>query len=140
MRNMSFAMTTAQILNRTKTVTRRLGWANLKPGQRVQAVVKAMGLRKGERLKKLCVIEIVKNEPEELEEIVRDQCRCLPLGMSTADRGCPVDCDRREVAREGFHDLTAEQFVEMFCQHMKVTPQTAVNRIVFKYVEEVPFR
>lgn len=31
-RNMSFSMTTEAVRNRTKTVTRRLGWEFLKPG------------------------------------------------------------------------------------------------------------
>lgn len=38
MRNMSFALTTPQILNRSKTVTRRAGWSFLKPGDIVCAV------------------------------------------------------------------------------------------------------
>lgn len=45
---MSFSHTTDQILNRTKTVTRRLGWENLQPGDRFWAVKKAMGLKRGE--------------------------------------------------------------------------------------------
>ena len=48
MRNMSFAMTTEAVRNQTKTVTRRFGWWFLKPGDMVQPVEKAMGLRKGE--------------------------------------------------------------------------------------------
>ena len=47
MRNMSFALTEAQLLDGTKTVTRRLGWTMLKPGDHFRAVRKAMGLRKG---------------------------------------------------------------------------------------------
>lgn len=38
MRNMSFSMTTGQIINRTKTVTRRFGWWRLGPGEKVRAV------------------------------------------------------------------------------------------------------
>jgi len=45
MRNMSFAMTTNQILAQTKTVTRRFGWWNLKTGDVVQPVKKTMGLK-----------------------------------------------------------------------------------------------
>jgi hypothetical protein len=32
MKHMSFALTTSQIRNRTKTVTRRMGWATAKRG------------------------------------------------------------------------------------------------------------
>ena len=48
MRNMSYAMTTQQIIDETKDVTRRLGWADLRPGDRVQACEKCQGLKKGE--------------------------------------------------------------------------------------------
>jgi hypothetical protein len=135
--NMSFALTTEQVRHHTKNVTRRLGWARLKPGQRVQAVVKSQGLKKGEHPEKLCIIECVKNESEELEEIVRRPCRTdVCPECPGSDHGCS-DC---EVSREGFPNLTPRQFVDLFCQHMKVTPNRVVNRIEFKYVEEVPFR
>ena len=34
-RHMSFSMTTEAVRNRTKTVTRRLAWWDLKPGEHV---------------------------------------------------------------------------------------------------------
>lgn len=46
-RNMSFTLTIEQMRARTKTVTRRKGWAFLKPGDLVWAVVKGMGLKPG---------------------------------------------------------------------------------------------
>jgi hypothetical protein len=52
-RLMSFAHTTDQIRNRTKTVTRRNGWADLKPGELFWAVEKAMGLKPGEKVKRV---------------------------------------------------------------------------------------
>ena len=42
-RNMSFAMTTQQVKDQTKDVTRRFGWLFLKPGDILQPVEKAMG-------------------------------------------------------------------------------------------------
>ena len=48
-RNMSFAMTTEQVRNQTKTVTRRQGWRFLNAGDILQPVVKGMGLKKGEK-------------------------------------------------------------------------------------------
>lgn len=56
MRNMSFMLTPDQILNQTKTVTRRLGWATLKPGTLVRAVRKCQGLKKGEKIEALAVL------------------------------------------------------------------------------------
>ena len=40
MRNISFMLTTQQFRNRTKTVTRRMGWWNLKPGDILMGVEK----------------------------------------------------------------------------------------------------
>ena len=55
-RNMSFALTTEQFLNRTKTVTRRKGWRFLKPGDVVMGCKKCMGLKPGEQLERLGLI------------------------------------------------------------------------------------
>jgi len=52
-RNMSFAMTTEQFIARTKTVTRRFGWWFLREGDIVCGVEKAMGLKRGEQIKRL---------------------------------------------------------------------------------------
>ena len=70
-RNMSFAMTKPQFLNRTKTVTRRLGWGFLKPGDVVMGVEKAMGLKKGEKVRKLGLIRIVSIRSEPLSAITQ---------------------------------------------------------------------
>lgn len=53
MRNMSFALTTDQVRQQTKTVTRRLGWKTLKPDTLIQPVVKGMGLKKGETVERI---------------------------------------------------------------------------------------
>jgi hypothetical protein len=121
MRNMSFMLTTQQIRDRTKKVTRRVGWWNLKPGDLVCAVVKGMGLRKGEKVERLCTIRIVSTKPELLNEmLLRDLY------------------GRSEVILEGFPNLTPTGFVRMFCEsHSKCTPTTMVNRIEFEYVDEV---
>ena len=113
MRNMSFALTTQQVLDRTKRVTRRLGWGNLKVGERVCAVEKGMGLKKGEKINRLCVIECKTNWPEVLHTINKD-----------------------DVILEGFPDMTPEEFIAMFCCHMGGEPDQIVNRIAFTYVEE----
>lgn len=112
MRNMSFAMTTEQIKRRTKTVTRRFGWWFLKPGDRVQAVEKGMGLKKGEKAKKLAVIEVVSVWKERL---------------------CQMS--HRDCTLEGFPNLTPAQFVNMLSKHYKCPTYRSVNRIEFKYVE-----
>ncbi|GAJ06145.1 unnamed protein product, partial [marine sediment metagenome] len=77
MRNMSFSLTKTHILNQTKTVTRRQGWTFLKPGDLLQPVEKCMGLKKGERVKKLgCPIRVVSVDRQPLhlitpEDVIR---------------------------------------------------------------------
>jgi len=112
-RNMSFALTTQQIINETKTVTRRLGWANLNPGEIFNAVERSQGLRKGEKVKKLKVLRCLLNTPQRVDWIGID-----------------------DVVREGFPDMTVRGFVEMFCRHMKCQPDKIINRIEFEYVQD----
>lgn len=119
MRNMSFALTTAQILNRSKTVTRRLGWTFLKPGDQIQAVEKGMGLRKGEKARKLAVICVTSVQTEKL----------FQMGIMH---------DRDECAREGFPLMSAAEFIRMFMAANDCDARTPVTRIEFSYVDE-PF-
>lgn len=130
MRMMSFALTERQLLDGSKTVTRRVGWKNLKPGTRLIAVRKAMGLKPGERAHQLCDIEVVSVRRERLDAIT------------------PAD-----VLAEGFPQWTnnVHEFVAMFCSHMKIAeplpwprlnenttrkmrPEDEVTRIEFRIV------
>lgn len=117
MRNISFALTEAQIVAGTKFVTRRLGWKKLKPGDRLQGCRKCMGLKPGEAIVRLCVIEVVSVRREKLRQMID-----VP------------DYGQREAFDEGFPQMSGAQFVEMFCRHMKATPETEVTRIQFRYV------
>lgn len=111
MRNMSFAMTIPQVLDGSKTVTRRLGWRGVRRGDRLRGVERAMGLGRGETIRALREIEIVSVTEERLDAIT------------------PVEC-----AREGLPDMTPAEFVAMFCAAQKCTPATTVRRIEFRYV------
>jgi hypothetical protein len=112
-RNMSFMLTTKQIKNKTKTVTRRCGWWFLKPGDILNAAEKCQGIKKGEKINKICQIKVVHTEPVFLFSI----------------KNMPEDC-----RKEGFPDLTPQQFIDFFCKEMKCTPQRVVNRIAFEYI------
>jgi hypothetical protein len=122
MRNMSFALTTAQIRNRTKTVTRRLGWTFLKPGDLVRAVVKAQGLKKGEKVEPLATLRIVGVRQEQLDDL---ETKAWPYGET-------------EVLKEGFANHpqfgSPGTFVDMFCDTHECEPYAAVTRIEFEYV------
>jgi hypothetical protein len=57
---MSVALTEGAVRNHTKTVTRRLGWKFLKPGDRLTLCRKVMGRKKGEPLVRIAEVEVVK--------------------------------------------------------------------------------
>jgi hypothetical protein len=116
-RRISFSLTERQFCDGSKTVTRRLGWAALKPGGHLLAVRKLRGLKKGERQHVLGEIKIVSVRREVLSRISW------------------VDC-----AREGFPELSPAEFVAMFCKEMRCKPEKMVRRIEFRRVlrEEPP--
>ncbi|MDH5525449.1 MAG: hypothetical protein OEY01_15880 [Desulfobulbaceae bacterium] len=114
-RLMSFRLTIAQFRARTKDVTRRLGWTDLRLGDRLVAVEQAMGLKKGETVTRLGEIEIV-------------SLRLEPLYLA----------DDVEVAREGFPGMAPEEFVEMFCRANSCQPETMVTRIEYRYCDDEP--
>lgn len=111
MRNMSFMLTVEQIRNRTKTVTRRLGSKNAKPGEVRQPIVKGQGLKKGEHVVRI-------NGPIRFVAVSRERVRAIT----------PED-----VAREGFPNMTPAGFIAMFCQHNACKPSKVVTRIEFTY-------
>ena len=110
-RNMSFAMTTDQIKNMSKTVTRRFGWWFLKPGVDVWAVEKAMGLKKGEKIKRIRLLHIISVRKELLNSITKEDCE-----------------------KEGFPNLEPIDFINMLCTHYKCKADALVNRIEFIYL------
>jgi hypothetical protein len=116
---MSFALTTEAIRAHTKTVTRRLGWAFLKTGELVQPIVKGQGLKKGERVETI-------GGPIRIIGIRRE-----PLWFMGRPR-----YGAEEVVREGFPQMTGQEFAAMFCRANGVTLDTMVTRIEFEYVEE----
>jgi len=113
-RNMSFALTTDQIRNRTKTVTRRTGWQFLNHGDVLNACVKCMGLKPGEKIERLGRIRVVAVWREALSLI-----RWEPSGT----------------AREGFPEMSPNEFLAMFCGHMGGHENQIVTRIEFEYLD-----
>jgi hypothetical protein len=66
---MSVALTEDAVRARRKTVTRRLGWRMLKPGDRLTLCRKVMGRRDGEPLVRICEVEVVDVRREQLWNI-----------------------------------------------------------------------
>jgi hypothetical protein len=110
MRRMSFSLTKRQLLDGTKTVTRRTGWEWARPGDRALAVSKAMGLKPGERAEVYGTVEFLDVRTEPLDAITDE-----------------------DVAREGFPGRDRAWFVEHFCKAMRCEPSTLVQRIEFRF-------
>jgi hypothetical protein len=110
---MSFSLTVEQFRSRKKTVTRRQGWAFLKPGDVFMGVVKGQGLKKGEKVQRLHPAQVVSTRREPV-----------------------VLIGKRDVIREGFPGRSAEWFVEMYCKANRVRPGDLCNRIEFRHLPE----
>lgn len=113
MRHISFALTTPQIRDRSKTVTRRLGWRTLAVGTLLQPIVKGQGLKKGETVERIGgPIRVVNVRRELLYHITQE-----------------------DVVREGFPAMRPYEFIEMFMRHHGCDSDTEVTRIEFMYVD-----
>jgi len=117
MKRMSFAITTRQFCAKTKTVTRRLGWQNLRAGETVMGIEKGMGLKKGEKQVQLGAIRIKSNRSESLALMIADP-----------------RYGKREAIKEGFPEMSGRQFVKMFCEHNGCNPEDRIQRIEFEYL------
>lgn len=106
MRNISFSLTTEQFVDQTKTVTRRLGWKDLRPGDVLMGCKKCMGLMPGEKIERLALIRVLADE-----EYGREECK-----------------------KEGFPNLSPAEFVAMFCKKMKCKQNEDLTRIEFEYL------
>jgi len=120
MRRMSFNMMQQQVLDKQKTVTRRLGWKNLKVGERLLAVDRI----RVKNAEVLGVIEVVNVRREFLSDI-------HPKAVS-------------EVRKEGVNTLNfcalrrkrcPVCFITLFSKAMNCERDEPVTRIEFKYVE-----
>ena len=112
-RAMSFMLTQQQVLDGTKTQTRRLGWVDLQKGEVLNAVRKAMGLKRGEQQQSLGLIRVQRVRRERLDAIT------------------PAD-----VRAEGFPDMTPRAFIELFCKANKCNAERVVTVIDFERVRD----
>jgi hypothetical protein len=115
-RLMAVSLTEPQVRARTKTVTRRVGWRMLRPGDQLTLCRKVMGRRPGEPLERIADVEVVSVRREPLD------------GITAGD-----------VAAEGFPQMTPAQFVGFFCDtHRGCDPGTEVTRIEWRYLDPLP--
>jgi hypothetical protein len=116
---MSCSLTVEAVRSREKTVTRRDvdTWKNLRRGDRLVLVEKAMGLPKGAKQVVLTTVEVV-------------DVRVEPIGSVT----------REDAAREGFPHLTAVQFIRFWLVHHGHSENDVdvfVRRIEWRYLDEI---
>ena len=112
-RLMSFSATLDQFRDRTKTVTRRRGWAYLEPGEILEGIEKGMGLKLGEKAKRMGLIRVLSVRREQVSKITPD-----------------------DLEREGFGPTwTVGDFVKMYCRLNACAPGDLCTRIEFEYVD-----
>ena len=112
-RLMSVSLTESAVVARRKTVTRRLGWCFLKPGDHLTLCRKVMGRKPGDPLIRLAEVEVVSVRREPLNAIT------------------PAD-----VVSEGFPpDWTTLKFIQFWVQHMGGHPLQEVTRIEWRYLD-----
>lgn len=111
-RLMSVSLTEAAVLDRSKTVTRRLGWRMLKPGDTLTLCRKVQGRKPGEPLVRLAEVRVVDVRRERLNEITQE-----------------------EVVKEGFPTASPLWFVDFFCERMRTWPRVLVTRIEWEYLD-----
>lgn len=148
-RLMSVTLTEQAVVERRKTVTRRLGWKNLKVGDELDLCRKVMGRRRRDgsvdplvRLARVRVIDVRRERINEIEDddVARegltyedlrdfdkqwDFCEC-----PEPNPDCDWGCGEPDSGRLG----TA--FLHFFLHHMKVPSGTEVTRIEWEYIDE----
>ena len=118
-KNMSFSMTIPQFIDGSKDITRRFGWWNAKEGDIYNAVEKAMGLKKGEKIKSLGLIRVISAHKEQLNALLDEK-----YGSD-------------EVRREGypFGCKTGKEFAEILAKKSGYVLESYCMRIEFERVE-----
>lgn len=132
-RLMSVTLTEQAVVERRKTVTRRLGWLMLNVGDELELCRKVMGRRRADG---------------SVEPLVR-LARVRVVGVR---RECLQAIEDDDVAREGFtaadlaeHEGSGEpgspgdlgtRFMAFFTKHMRCQPDAMVTRIEWEYLED----
>jgi len=119
---MSVQLTEQAVVDRVKTVTRRLGWRTLEPGTRLTLCRKVMGRWH--------------RDPGTGLVVVQPLVRLAEVYVWSVRREKVNEITLSDVAKEGFPDLTPAQFVAFFCEAMRCEPDTEVTRIEFRYMDE----
>lgn len=117
---MSVSHTEAAVRDRTKTVTRRLGWRFLKVGDRLTLCRKVMGRKPGEPLVRIAEVEVV--------SVRREPLLCITLEDAERE-GVPA----AEWAT-GYWAYGPLEWAEWFARTMGCHVGSDVTRIEWQYI------
>jgi len=109
---MSVSHTEQQVEDRSKSMTRRLGWKMVRVGDHLTLCRKVMGRKPGEPLVRITEVEITAIREERLWEISHE-----------------------DVIAEGFPDWSTDQFIEFFCRQFKVQEWVVVTVLEWRYLD-----
>lgn len=119
-RLMSVSLTEEAVAARAKTVTRRLGWKFLQPGDQLTLCRKVMGRRHPDGT----VDPLVRLADVEVVSVRRE-----PLAAITPD----------DVRAEGIHTTaTPSEWARWYASTMGCQPDTIVTRIEWRYLDPTP--
>jgi hypothetical protein len=125
---MSVSHTERAVRERRKTVTRRLGWRFLKPGDRLTLCRKVMGRKPGEPLVRIVDVEVIDVRRERLSAITH---------ADVAREGVPPSTFTPEIAGEhevACADCRRANWIGWFARTMRCSVDDDVTRIEWRYL------
>jgi hypothetical protein len=137
---MSVSHTADAVIARRKTVTRRLGWLFLRPGDHLTLCRKVMGRKPGEPLDRLAEVEIVYVWREPLTDmkatdIAKEAVPAEAFIPGWWDRGLPV-VRPSYPEPEVMTDAMVDAWVTWFAKTMGCKPDDEVTRIEWRYLTD----
>lgn len=131
-RLMSVSMTTDAVIERRKTVSRRINWWEdkngrrlLKAGDTLTLCRKVQGRKAGEPIERLAEVEVVEVSREPLHWLLSTGPVYLPKWAA------------KEMEREGFPGLPSDEFVlRYFIEAQRMTEHDIVTRIEWRYLDD----
>lgn len=131
-RLMSVSFTEDAVVARRKTVTRRLGWRFLKPGDRLTLCRKVMGRKAGEPLVRLAEVEVI--------SVRRESILAMTDGDVAREGVGPADPRFHEWYEDGLPpaDAFVTWWLETFTDRHFHPYLDDVTRIEWRYLDQPP--
>lgn len=139
-RLMAVSLTEQAVVDRRKTVTRRLGWQFLRPGQHLTLCRKVMGRRRGdgtvEPIVRLATVEVIDVRSEPLNAITLDDIEAEGVPWETWGTWCDPQIIASNLEPDDWERMCRHLWVRWFCRAQRVNPDTDVTRIEWRYIGE----